>query len=137
MCILRTKLCRWIFFLFLLVSTFLIWKFLYWFSSSQSEAEIIRKMSSIRLCLTLYSINENKISLDPQKDLKKVGYLNEIPQIKLKWKFPSREIRLVDRLEIKNTGKWAYIKNAKDTNFGLFYIDSSAKDSKGRYWSWL
>lgn len=82
-------------------------------------------------------MNENKVSLDPQKDLKKVGYIKEVPEIKLKWKFPSKEIRLVDSFEIKNTGGWAYVKNPKDANFGLLYIDSSSKDSKGRYWSWL
>lgn len=112
-------------------------RFFLWFSSSQNEAEIIRKLSSIRLCLTLYSINEKKVSTDPVSDLARVGYMKEIPYIKLKWKFKSDRIELVDTVKIRNTGHWAYVNNPGDVNFGLLYIDSSARDSKDRYWSWL
>ncbi|GAB4032787.1 MAG: hypothetical protein Fur0012_11740 [Elusimicrobiota bacterium] len=127
--------------LFLLLLSFaalgLVLRFFLWFSSSQEEAEIIRKLSSIRLCLTLYSINEKKVSTDPVSDLARVGYMKEIPYIKLKWKLKSDKIELVDTVRIRDTGHWAYVNNPSDIHFGLLYIDSSARDSKERYWSWL
>jgi len=101
-----------------------------------TEAEIIRKLAGLRISLELYKI---KFKSYPTKfeEVIKNGYLEDIPEIKLKWHFKNKKIKHYNSIKFNNSGTWAYVNNPYDDNFGTVYIDSTGKDSKGRYWSWL
>ncbi len=120
----------------ILITASILAFFLPYMGRQQSEAEIVRKLSAVRLALTLYNVNHNKKPATPY-ELIKAGYLEDIPVLKLRWKMPSNEVELMDSMSIKNTGRWAYVKNPNSPDFGLFYIDSAASDRKGRPWSLL
>lgn len=119
--------------LFFLVS---LLSFIVYLRSEQTASQIVRKLSAVRLAFTLYKVNNKKDAISPE-ELIKAGYLESIPAIKLKWKLACDKAEMRNTFNIKNTGCWAYVNNNKDSSFGLFYIDSSAKDPNGRDWSAL
>lgn len=112
---------------------FLIFFFFY-LRKQNSEDEVIRKLSGLRLSLLLYKMKYKDFPAEFENVIK-AGYLEDVPEIKLKWKFKSKKVNQYDSLKFNNTGTWAYINNPLDKNFGLIYIDSIEKDTKGRYWS--
>jgi hypothetical protein len=119
--------------LFCIIAIFKFFSYLFY---QQDDYEIIRRLSSLRLSLTLFSLNEKYTPEDPTLVWKR-GYLQEVPNLKLRWRFKSNKIEIRNEFKILNTGHWAYVNNKNDKNFGLFYIDCDCKDSKGRILSKL
>jgi hypothetical protein len=97
-------------------------------------AEVIRKLSSLRLALALYGA-EHKSPPADFADALTSGKLEAVPELKLRGHFYSSKVRNVPAMGITDSGDWAYVNDPKDKNFGLAYIDCSHKDEKGRYWS--
>lgn len=97
-------------------------------------AEVIRKLSTLRLALALYGA-EHK---GPPADFATVlssGKLEAVPELKLRGHFYRSAVRNVPAMRITDSGGWAYVNDPKNKDFGLAYIDCSHKDEKGRYWS--
>ncbi len=108
--------------------------FFFYMRSSMDTAIIIRKLQGIRLSAQFFR-NSTKRMPHNFNEVIEAKNLEETPKIKLKWHFAKKKILLRDDFKIKNTGSWVYVNNPKSSFFGTVFIDSSAKDEKGRYWS--
>jgi hypothetical protein len=97
--------------------------------------EVVRKLSSLRLALALYSAEHNKVPPPDFADVLTSGKLEAVPELKLRRHFKREKVRNVPTMEITDSGGWVYVNNPRDKDFGLAYIDCSHKDEKGRFWS--
>ena len=97
-------------------------------------AEVVRKLSAIRLALALYAV-EHKEPPAAFEGLLDSGKLEAVPELKLRGHFYSSKVANVPAFAIRDTGGWAYVNDPRSRDFGLAYIDCSHKDEKGRYWS--
>ena len=104
------------------------------FCSGMDAAEVVRKLSALRLALALYKVEHKKIPSAFEEVLTS-GKLESVPELKLRRHFSSAKVRNVSALEIRDTGGWAYVNAPGNKDFGLVYIDSSHADEKGRFWS--
>ncbi|OGR68510.1 MAG: hypothetical protein A2081_05825 [Elusimicrobia bacterium GWC2_61_19] len=105
-----------------------------YYLSGMNAAEVIRKLSGIRMALALYTL-EHKTAPAAFEDLLREGKLEAAPAIKLRRHFRRAAVRNTATFEIKDSGAWAYVNSPKDPRFGLVYIDCAHMDEKGRYWS--
>ncbi len=96
--------------------------------------EVVRKLSSLRLALALYSAEHKSLPADFGTILSS-GKLEAVPELKLRRHFKNGKVRNMPEMKITDSGGWAYVNNPKDKDFGLAYIDCSHRDEKGRYWS--
>jgi len=106
----------------------------YYFMSGMKAAEVVRKLSGMRVALELYR-QEYKRPPASFGDILKAGTLEEAPALKLARHFRRSSVRDTPSMIIKDTGGWAYVNAPKDPAFGLLYIDCAHRDEKGRYWS--
>lgn len=97
-------------------------------------AEVVRKLSGIRLSLELYRQEHRKYPASFAETLR-AGTLEAAPDLKLPGHFKSSEVRDTPSLAIKDSGGWAYVSDPRSPDFGLLYIDCSHRDEKSRFWS--
>lgn len=97
-------------------------------------AEVVRKLSGIRLSLELYRQEHRKYPASFAEILR-AGTLEAAPDLKLPGHFKSSEVRDTPSLAIKDSGGWAYVSDPRSPDFGLLYIDCSHRDEKSRFWS--
>lgn len=103
------------------------------FSSGMEPAEAIRKLSSLRMALTLYA-NESGRPPDSFAEVVSAGKLEAVPYLKLAWHRGSGAVRDAADRTLRDTGGWVYV-NTPGPDFGLVFIDCGHRDGKGRYWS--
>ncbi|MDO8804596.1 MAG: hypothetical protein Q7R35_09190 [Elusimicrobiota bacterium] len=106
----------------------------YYLSRGMEAAEVIKKLSGMRLSLELYRQEYRRLPASFKETLR-AGTLEEAPELKLSRHLKTSLVRETPSMLIKDTGGWAYVNNSKDTDFGLLYIDCAHKDEKGRFWS--
>ncbi len=97
-------------------------------------AEVVRKLSGLRVALTLYRL-EHKTFPASFGDIIADGKLETVPEIKLSWHRGKTKVLNVGTLKIRDTGTWAYVNDPASAQFGLVYIDCRHNDEKGRFWS--
>ena len=100
---------------------------------SMDPATVMRNLSGIRLSTEFFRSSQGRMPHNFEEVIN-AGNLEEIPRLKLKWRFAKRKVILRDDFKIKNTGSWAYVNNPKSPFFGTVFIDSDGKDNKNRYW---
>ncbi len=105
-----------------------------WVHGGMGAAEVVRKLSGLRMSLALYAMDHGG---KPASfgDTIRSGSLEDAPPLKLPGHFRRSSVRDVRTFAITDTGGWAYVNDPKDPSFGLLFIDCSHKDEKGRYWS--
>lgn len=106
----------------------------YHFARGMGAAEVVRKLSGMRVSLVLYRQEYKRLPASFGETLSG-GTLEEAPRLKLSWHLAGSEVRDTPSMLITDSGGWAYVNDPKDPAFGLVYIDCSHKDEKGRYWS--
>lgn len=106
----------------------------YYFTSGMGAAEVIRRLSGMRISLELYRQEHRRLPGSFQETLT-AGMLEEAPALKLPGHLRRSPVRDMPAMLIKDTGGWAYVNDPKDPAFGLLYIDCAHKDEKGRFWS--
>ena len=109
------------------------WGLLY-LRGGMDAAEAVRKLSGLRLSIELYRQEHKKLPAS-FADTIKSGALEGAPDLKLPGHFKTSKVSDMPSMLIRDTGGWAYVNNPADPAFGLLYIDSSAQDPKGRFWS--
>ena len=109
------------------------WGFRY-LSRGMEAAEVVRRLSSMRVSLELYRQQYKKLPASFSETLR-AGTLEEAPALKLPGHLEKSRVLDTPAMLIKDTGGWAYVNAPGDPAFGLLYIDCSHKDEKGRFWS--
>ncbi|HAN04293.1 MAG TPA: hypothetical protein DCQ25_03355 [Elusimicrobia bacterium] len=107
---------------------------LFYLRSGMDAAEVVRKLSGIRLSLELYRQEHKKYPASFAETLR-AGTLEAAPELKLPGHLRNSQVRDTPALAIKDTGGWAYVSDPKSPDFGLLYIDCSHRDEKSRFWS--
>ncbi|PKM97314.1 MAG: hypothetical protein CVU79_08890 [Elusimicrobia bacterium HGW-Elusimicrobia-3] len=97
-------------------------------------AEVVRKLSGIRLALELYRQEHKKYPASFGETLR-AGTLEAAPDLKLPGHFKNSQVRDTPSLAITDSGGWAYVSDRSSPDFGLLYIDCSHRDEKSRFWS--
>lgn len=103
-------------------------------SRGMGAAEVIKRLSGLRLSLELYRQQYRKLPASFGETLRS-GTLEAAPALKLPGHFRSSSVRDAPAMLIKDTGGWAYVNGPGDPDFGLLYIDCAHRDAKGRSWS--
>lgn len=102
--------------------------------SGMPAAEVLRKLSGLRLAVELY--RQEKRALPPSfADVLAAGKLEAVPALKLRRHRRAAAVRDAASQEVRDTGGWAYVNGPASPQFGLVYIDCSHYDEKGRRWS--
>ena len=101
---------------------------------SMEPAEVIRKLSGMRMAITIFLLANGRQPADIREVIKS-GNLEAIPLLKLKRHFASSKVRNTSELATRDTGGWAYVNDPKSREFGTVFIDCTHKDGKGRFWS--
>ncbi len=109
------------------------WGFLY-LSRGMEAAEVVRRLSGMRVSLELYRQQYKELPASFAETLR-AGTLEEAPALKLPGHLKKSRVRDTPAMLIKDTGGWAYVNGPGDPAFGLLYIDCAHKDEKGRFWS--
>jgi len=109
------------------------WGFHY-LSRGMEAAEVVRRLSGMRVSLELYRQQYKKLPASFAETLR-AGTLEEAPALKLPGHLKKSKVLDTHAMLIKDTGGWAYVNGPGDPAFGLLYIDCSHKDEKGRFWS--
>lgn len=107
---------------------------LFHLSSGMEPAEVIRKLSGLRVSLALYAMQRQ----GPPASFSEViraGHLEAAPALKLPWHPRAGRVRDVSSRAVRDTGGWAYVNAPGDPDFGLVFIDCAHQDAKGRFWS--
>lgn len=107
---------------------------LFYLSRGMEAAEVVRRLSGLRISLELYRQQYKKLPPSFGETLR-AGTLEEAPALKLPWHLKNSAVRDTPTMEIKDTGGWAYVNGPGEPAFGLLYIDCSHKDERGRFWS--
>ena len=103
-------------------------------SRGMDAAEVVKKLSGMRLSLELYRQEYKRLPASFKETLR-AGTLEEAPGLKLSLHLKTSSVRDTPSMLIKDTGGWAYVNEPGDPDFGLLYIDCAHKDEKGRVWS--
>ena len=103
-------------------------------SRGMDAAEVVKKLSGMRLSLELYRQEYKRLPASFKETLR-AGTLEEAPGLKLSLHLKTSSVRDTPSMLIKDTGGWAYVNEPGDPDFGLLYIDCAHKDEKGRFWS--
>ncbi|OIO05254.1 MAG: hypothetical protein COX65_09590 [Elusimicrobia bacterium CG_4_10_14_0_2_um_filter_56_8] len=106
----------------------------YFISYGMPPADVVRKLSGLRLSLELYRQQYKRLPASFEETLR-AGTLEAPPELKLSGHLKRASVKDTGAMVIKDTGGWAYVNNPQDPDFGLLYIDCSHKDLKGRFWS--
>ncbi len=106
----------------------------YYISGGMGAAEVVRKLSGLRLSLELYSQEYKRLPASFGETLR-AGTLEEAPALKLPGHLRRSSVKDTPSMLIRDSGGWAYVNDPKDRAFGLLYIDCSHKDERGRFWS--
>lgn len=106
----------------------------YYLRGGMEAAEVIRKLSSLRVSLELYRQEYKRLPASFSETLR-TGTLEEAPALKLPGHLKRSSVRDTSSMSIKDSGGWAYVNNPGDPAFGLLYIDCAHRDEKGRFWS--
>ena len=106
----------------------------YYLSRGMEAAEVVRRLSGMRVSLELYRQQYKKLPASFSETLR-AGTLEEAPALKLPGHLEKSRVLDTPAMLIKDTGGWAYVNAPGDPAFGLLYIDCSHKDEKGRFWS--
>jgi len=106
----------------------------HYYRSGMGAAEVIRRLSGMRMALALYTL-EHKTAPAAFEDILKDGKLEAAPGLKLPGHFGSSAVRNTPSFEVRDSGGWAYVNDPRDPRFGLIFIDCGHMDEKGRYWS--
>ncbi|HAH31507.1 MAG TPA: hypothetical protein DCL44_04235 [Elusimicrobia bacterium] len=101
---------------------------------SMDAAEVIRKLSSLRISLELYRLDKGRLP-ESFSEVTTNGNLEASPVLKLKRHFKSSAVKNVPSFTITDSGSWAYVNNSKSPYFGLVFIDCAHTDEKDRFWS--
>ena len=109
------------------------WGFRY-LSRGMEAAEVVRRLSGMRVSLELYRQQYKKLPASFAETLR-AGTLEEAPALKLPGHLRKSKVLDTPAMVIKDTGGWAYVNGPGDPAFGLLYIDCAHKDEKGRFWS--
>jgi len=107
---------------------------LFYLRGGMDAAEVVRKLSGIRLSLELYR-QEHKQYPAAFAETLRAGTLEAAPELKLPGHFRNSKVRDTPALTITDSGGWAYVSDPKSPDFGLLYIDCSHRDEKSRFWS--
>lgn len=102
--------------------------------SAMPAAGVIRKLSGLRVALTLYRL-EHKTFPASFEQLQADGKLEAVPELKLACHRSAAKVADVPAFGLKDTGSWAYVNEPRAAQFGLVYIDCRHRDEKGRFWS--
>ncbi|HAT72831.1 MAG TPA: hypothetical protein DCS63_08455 [Elusimicrobia bacterium] len=105
-----------------------------YYGSGMEAAEVIRKLSGLRMALAFYTL-EHKTAPSAFEDVLRDGKLEAAPRLKLPGHFGSSAVRNTPSFEIRDSGGWAYVNDPRAPRFGLVFIDCWHPDEKGRYWS--
>ncbi len=97
-------------------------------------AEVVRKLSGLRLSLELYRQAHGRLPVSFSETIR-AGALEAAPDLKLPGHLPRSGVRDTPALTITGYGGWAYVNDPRSPDFGLVYIDSARRDEKGRFWS--
>lgn len=103
-------------------------------SRGMDAAEVVKKLSGMRLSLELYRQEYKRLPASFKETLR-AGTLEEAPLLKLSLHLRTSSVRDTPSMLIKDTGGWAYVNDPRDPDFGLLYIDCAHRDEKGRFWS--
>jgi len=103
-------------------------------NSSMEPAEVIRKLSGMRMAITFFRLAGGRQPADIGEVIKK-GNLEAVPVLKLKRHLASSKVRNAPEPAALDTGGWAYVNDPKSRAFGTVFIDCTHKDGKGRSWS--
>lgn len=107
---------------------------LFYVRSGMGAAEVVRKLSGIRLALELYRQEHKKFPASFAETLR-AGTLEAAPELKLPGHLKNSQVRDTPSLAITDSGGWAYVSDPRSPDFGLLYIDCSHRDEKSRFWS--
>ena len=103
-------------------------------NSSMEPAEVIRKLSVMRMAVTFFRLARGRRPADIGEVIKN-GNLEAVPVLKLKRHLASSKVRNTPEPAARDTGGWAYVNDPKSRAFGTIFIDCTHKDGKGRFWS--
>lgn len=106
----------------------------YYLSLGMETAEVLRKLSGMRLSIEFYRQQYKRLPASFGETLS-AGTLEEAPALKLSRHLERQQVTDVPAMRIRDTGGWAYVNDPADRAFGLLYIDCSHLDAKGRSWS--
>jgi hypothetical protein len=107
---------------------------LHYLQGGMDAAEVVRKLSGMRISVELYRQEHRKLPASFADTLRE-GTLEEAPELKLPGHFKTSRVRDTPSMLITNTGGWAYVNDPADPAFGLVYIDSARRDERSRFWS--
>lgn len=103
---------------------------------SMSSAEVIRKLSGMRIAAGLFRMSKGRPPADIGEMIKN-GNLEAAPELKLRGHLASSKVRNASSLAVRDTGGWAYVNDPKSADYGTVFIDCAHTDEKARYWSWF
>lgn len=106
----------------------------YYISGGMEAAEVVRKLSGLRVSLELYRQEYKRLPASFGETLR-TGTLEEAPALKLPGHLRNSSVKDTPSMLIRDSGGWAYVNDPGDRAFGLLYIDCAHKDEKGRFWS--
>ncbi|MDQ7772041.1 MAG: hypothetical protein RDU13_00815 [Elusimicrobiales bacterium] len=98
--------------------------------------EAVRKLSGLRVAAQLYRHDKGAFPRD-YGEVISAGKLEAVPALKLKWRTQCSRVVNYPSLAPAGTGCWGYVADPADPDFGSVFIDSRARDPKGRYWTWF
>ncbi|MCK5357611.1 MAG: hypothetical protein KAJ48_04385, partial [Elusimicrobiales bacterium] len=82
--------------------------FFLYMRDSMDSATVIRKLQGLRVSAEFFKSSIKRAPND-FNEIIMAGNLEEIPKLKLKWRFASKKVLLRDDFKIKNTGSWVYV----------------------------
>lgn len=98
--------------------------------------EAIRKLSGLRVAAQLYRHDKGAFPRDYGAVLS-AGKLEAVPPLKLRWRAACSRVVNYASLKPADSGCWGYVADPASPDFGSVFIDSGARDPKGRYWTWF
>lgn len=110
---------------------------------SRAESRVKGKLGMMRSALSIYySDMEGLYPVDFQAMLQKPEWLREIPRNWTGVEAPkvgvphpiSRDVEHKSDTISSDSGKWGYVNNPADANWGVLFVDCTHTDSKGSSW---
>ncbi|MFH2201597.1 MAG: hypothetical protein ABIJ96_00635 [Elusimicrobiota bacterium] len=110
----------------------------------RAEGRVKGSLGMMRTALSIYyGDNEEVYPADFQALLQKPEWLREIPQTwtgveapKVNVPHPiSRDVEQKPDGKSGDSGKWGYINDPADANFGFVFVDCTHTDSRGNAWN--
>jgi len=106
----------------------------FYYFHSMPAAEVVRKLSSLRVALELYRHDKGRLPAS-YSEVAANGNLEAVPALKLRGHEGVSSVKDVPAFKITDSGSWSYVSDPKSPDFGLVFIDCSHKDEKGRAWN--